>query len=355
MKVFFDIITNHTADVIGYEEGARTAVRLQGRRAVRTAARHAVRRPRLRRTAAPSRRSTRRRPSRTRRCSTRPSRTVKVPAWLNDPTMYHNRGDSTFTGEDRQYGDFFGLDDLLTENPEVVSGMIDIYKTWVRDFGIDGFRIDTDEARQHRVLAAVRADGPRVRRASTASRDFFMFGEVYSTAAARPSFTSHYTTARRACRPTLDFPFQDAAARLRLRGQPANGARDVLRRRRLVHRRRLQRLRAADLPRQPRHGPHRLLPAGRQPGRRATPSCSPRDQLAHELMYLSRGNPVVYYGDEQGFTGDGGDKDARQDMFASQVGRLPRRRPDRHRRDPRAATTSTRRTRCTGRSPTWPR
>src|SRR5215217_3437544 len=43
-----------------------------------------------------------------------------------------------------------------------------------------------------------------------------------------------------------------------------------------------------------------------------------RDELAHELMYLSRGNPVVYYGDEQGFTGAGGDQDARQDMFPSQ-------------------------------------
>jgi hypothetical protein len=45
-----------------------------------------------------------------------------------------------------------------------------------------------------------------------------------------------------------------------------------------------------------------------------------RDRLAHQLMYLSRGNPVVYYGDEQGFTGDGGDQDARQDMFKSRVG-----------------------------------
>ena len=44
-----------------------------------------------------------------------------------------------------------------------------------------------------------------------------------------------------------------------------------------------------------------------------------RDKLAHELMYLSRGNPVIYYGDEQGFVGDGGDQDARQDMFPSQV------------------------------------
>src|SRR5947208_12302488 len=43
-----------------------------------------------------------------------------------------------------------------------------------------------------------------------------------------------------------------------------------------------------------------------------------RDELAHSLMYFSRGNPVVYYGDEQGFTGAGGDQDARQDMFASQ-------------------------------------
>ena len=44
-----------------------------------------------------------------------------------------------------------------------------------------------------------------------------------------------------------------------------------------------------------------------------------RDLLAHSLMYLTRGQPVVYYGDEQGFIGDGGDKDARQDMFPSQV------------------------------------
>ena len=44
-----------------------------------------------------------------------------------------------------------------------------------------------------------------------------------------------------------------------------------------------------------------------------------KDQLAHELMFLTRGQPVVYSGDEQGFTGPGGDKDARQDMFASKT------------------------------------
>ena len=36
-------------------------------------------------------------------------------------------------------------------------------------------------------------------------------------------------------------------------------------------------------------------------------------------MFFARGQPVIYYGDEQGFTGDGGDKDAREDMFANEV------------------------------------
>ena len=44
-----------------------------------------------------------------------------------------------------------------------------------------------------------------------------------------------------------------------------------------------------------------------------------RSKLAHALMYFARGQPVIYYGDEQGFTGDGGDKLARQDMFANTV------------------------------------
>src|SRR3954451_22511286 len=47
-----------------------------------------------------------------------------------------------------------------------------------------------------------------------------------------------------------------------------------------------------------------------------------RAELANSLMFLSRGNPVVYYGDEQGFTGPTSgfdDKRARQDMFGSKT------------------------------------
>ena len=64
-----------------------------------------------------------------------------VPEALNDVTLYHNRGDSTFAGESSTYGDFVGLDDLWTERPEVVTGMTDIYSTWARS-GVDGFRIE---------------------------------------------------------------------------------------------------------------------------------------------------------------------------------------------------------------------
>jgi hypothetical protein len=41
--------------------------------------------------------------------------------------------------------------------------------------------------------------------------------------------------------------------------------------------------------------------------------------LGNAMMFLLRGVPVVYYGDEQGFVGHGVDQDARQDMFASHV------------------------------------
>ena len=49
MKVYFDIITNHTADVIGYEGEPAQGLHQQGRRAVQDRRRHRLRRPRLRR------------------------------------------------------------------------------------------------------------------------------------------------------------------------------------------------------------------------------------------------------------------------------------------------------------------
>jgi neopullulanase len=44
-----------------------------------------------------------------------------------------------------------------------------------------------------------------------------------------------------------------------------------------------------------------------------------RVELGNAMLFALRGVPVIYAGDEQGFVGDGGDQDAREDMFASKV------------------------------------
>ncbi|MFI5484313.1 pullulanase-type alpha-1,6-glucosidase [Micromonospora echinaurantiaca] len=236
---------------------------------------------------------------------------VKVPAWLNDPTMYHNRGDSTFAGENSEYGDFFGLDDLWTERPEVVRGLTEVYSDWVVQTGVDGFRLDTvkhanlefwPQFSQGVERAAARAGKP----------DFFMFGEVYS---ADPEITSTYV--RRGGLPaTLDFAFQEAARGYTAGDGSAKALADVYARDDLYNSRDTDAGRLTTF-----LGNHDM---GRIGGFIANGGTDPashlrRDRLAHELMFLTRGQPVVYSGDEQGFTGPGGDKDARQDMFASRT------------------------------------
>ena len=85
--------------------------------------------------------------------------TVKVPAWLNDPIYYHNRGNAAFDGgEGDLYGDFVGLDDLFTEHPDVRDG----HDRHLRVLGrVRHRRVPHRhrQARQHGVLAEVRPRG----------------------------------------------------------------------------------------------------------------------------------------------------------------------------------------------------
>jgi glycosidase len=321
MKVFFDIITNHTADVIGYEEGARTAYVSKDVSPYRTASGRVF----DDRDYAGSSRFPDLDPA-----TSFPYTPVldpaeedlKVPAWLNDPTMYHNRGNTTFTGEDSQYGDFFGLDDLFTERPEVVDGMTDIYQSWIGEFGIDGFRIDT---MKHVNDEFWQAFGPGI--LDYADRhgkpDFFMFGEVAldGSDAAAKSFTSHYTT-HDGMQAILDFPFQDAARGFASKRLPTQRLADFFDNDDWYTDADSN---AYSLP--TFLGNHDMgrfgyfVTADNTTNGQSADAAEllARDRLGHELMYLSRGNPVVYYGDEQGFTGTGGDQLARQTMFASQV------------------------------------
>ena len=73
-------------------------------------------------------------------------RHVKKPEWLNDPLNYHDRGNIDFGSCSQQcfeQGDFFGLDDLFTEKPNVMNGLAQIYGAWITRFHVDGFRVDT--------------------------------------------------------------------------------------------------------------------------------------------------------------------------------------------------------------------
>uniref|UniRef100_UPI00380B24CB pullulanase-type alpha-1,6-glucosidase n=1 Tax=Streptomyces sp. NPDC101160 TaxID=3366118 RepID=UPI00380B24CB len=305
MKVFFDVITNHTADTVDYAE-KKYGYRPKGAYPyLDTTGRPFDDRQRIGKVDADSFPYT---------PVVAPEKAdAKVPAWLNDPTMYHNRGDSTWAGESAEYGDFVGLDDLWTERPEVVEGMKKIYEKWVHDFDVDGFRIDTvkhvDLDFWTQWATALDAYAKKQGRP-----DFFMFGEVYS---ADPAVTAPYVTRGR-LDATLDFPFQDAARAYASQGAGADRLAKVF-----AEDYRYTTDKANAYEQVTFLGNHDMGRIGTflkqdHPGA-SDAELVRRDRLANELMFLSRGNPVVYYGDEQGFTGAGGDKDARQTLFASQV------------------------------------
>ncbi len=289
MKIFLDVIVNHTADVISYQENQYSYVDkktspyvdAQGRKFEDANYADGTKGfPAVDRNSGPY--------------TPVVNGNVKVPGWLNDPTMYHNRGDSTFSGENSTYGDFFGLDDLWTERPEVVRGMTKIYKDWIRDTGVDGFRLDTAKHVNMEFWPQF-ADG--------IGRDFFMFGEVYS---ADPAIMSSYV--RQGQLPaTLDFGFQAAATGF-VNGGSGQGLADLYAADSLYTARGTNALALPTF-----LGNHDMGRIGMFTG------TLEKDRLAHELMFLTRGQPVIYSGDEQGFTGNGGDKDARQDMFASRT------------------------------------
>ena len=143
-------------------------------------------------------------------------------------------------------------------------------------------------------------------------KDFFMFGEVYS---ADPEISSSYV--RQGGLPaTLDFAFQEAARGYTAGAGSAKALADVYARDDLYAGRDTDAGRLTTFLGNHDMGRIGSFIAG---GGSDPASHLRRDQLAHQLMFLTRGQPVVYSGDEQGFTGPGGDKDARQDMFASKV------------------------------------
>lgn len=322
MKVYLDIITNHTADVIKYRECPKNDCAYRSLADYPFSALGGVEGARINQgfegIAAPAQR-----PDNFARL-TRPDfaytpylpkgeERSKKPTWLNDPIYYHNRGDSTFAGESSTMGDFSGLDDLFTENPRVVEGFIEIYGRWIDEFAVDGFRIDTA---RHVNPEFWQAFVPAMLQRAKARGipNFHIFGEVFDP---DPGTLARFTRVDR-YPAVLDFAFAFATVDVVAKGAGTD---------------RLAAVFAADPLYEGGAAAARRLPtfignhdAGRFAFfvRQANPQASEsevmkRVVLGHALMFLSRGTPVVYYGDEQGFAGDGGDQDAREDMFPSRV------------------------------------
>ena len=238
---------------------------------------------------------------------------IKAPAWLNDVSLYHNRGNSAWYGESALDGDFAGLDDLFTEHPRVVEGMIDIYGDWIEQYGIDGFRIDTA---RHVNPEFWQAFVPAMLERAQAKGipNFHIFGETYDFVvadAARHTVVDGLPS-------VLDFASQRAIQEAAtgttgpfnlaqvLRADPiyAGGAETARRLPTFTGNHDMGRIGHLILKALPEISDAELLD---------------RSALAHAMVLLGRGVPVIYYGDEQGFTGDGDDRRARQDMFETQV------------------------------------
>jgi glycosidase len=264
MKVIIDVVANHTADVIYYDEGVAKVLASEA--------------------------------------------DVKRPAWLNKIENYYNEGNS-----EGYRGDFFGLDGIKTTNPEVIKGWIDIWTYWINEFDIDGFRIDTFKYVEpevwKKIIPAVKAVASK-----KGKQDFPIFGEVYD---GNPYATYSYVTSNQV-ESLLDFPFQKIVSRFATYGGNTSELATLFNR--------------DDLYTTPKTNAHSLITflGNHDMGRigffiklgvldNDLIGASERARLANALLFLLRGSPALYYGDEKGMVGTGGDKQARQDMFPTAI------------------------------------
>ena len=273
LKLILDVVTNHTGDVIRYD--GKTAF-------IPTDA-----------------------------------TSEKNPQWLNDLSNFHNVGDTSNCWGDgpcSQLGDFYGLDDLATEKPSVYDGWAQVYGQWIKDYGFVGFRVDTA---RHVDDEFFKNWSPQInaQAASVGINNFTTFGEVWDV---NPINLMNYVR-RNKIQTVLDFPFQRTSIEF------ASGYSDATTLENLFN--------YDDLYTSPTSnasnlvtflGNHDMGRAGKIiESKRINPASEllPRTLLGHALLYLTRGIPSVYYGDEVGMigTGSGSDQLARQDMFSTQV------------------------------------
>jgi glycosidase len=269
MKVVLDIVLNHTGDVINYDSRGRAQI--------------------------PAGREN-----------------AKNPNWLNQLANYNNEGNiSDWSNKfQSQNGDFFGLDDIKTTNSAVIDGFAEVYSQWVNDYGVDGFRVDTAKHVDDAFLAKW---WPKVVDATKSKKpNLFAFGEVYE---GDQGLLSAFAR-QRGLPSLLDFGLQPEAVRYAGGDSGASSLAYVFRQ---DDRFTTATSNASALV--TFLGNHDMGRVGHLlvfEGATANTLLS-STLFAHDILFLTRGTPTVYYGDEVGMAGKGGDKAARQDMFETKV------------------------------------
>jgi glycosidase len=191
--------------------------------------------------------------------------------------------------------------------------MIALYSDIVRRYDIAGVRIDTVKHVNDQFWKAF-APALLTTAAEAGHPDFLMFGEVFSS---DPIYLSRFTTSL-GIPGVLDFRLNDALQQYVAQGLPASTMVDAFDDDDWYT--------DADSSASLNvtfFGNHDIGRMGWLIDT-ANPSALPatlldRMELGFDLLFTSRGVPVVSYGDEQGFVGTGGDQQARQSMFPSVV------------------------------------
>jgi glycosidase len=273
LKLILDIVTNHTGDVIQYAD--KTAYLSEDQKS------------------------------------------AKSPAWLNKLDNYHNVGSvDRCWGEGRceQIGDFYSLDDLATEKPEVYQGWVNVYSEWIKKYGFEGFRVDTA---RHVDNDFFKNWSPGIDSAAKGAgiNNFTIFGEVYDV---NPMTLVTYVREKK-IQTVLDFAFQRTVTQFAAGYSDASVLATLFN---VDDQYTTSTSTASNLV--TFLGNHDMGRVGfiiPQAQAQAKNDLLARTKLAYALMYFSRGIPTVYYGDEVGMTGsgNGGDQRARQDMFETKI------------------------------------
>jgi len=254
------------------------------------------------------------------------------PTELRNLDYYHRRGNINDgrwdSAPENQNGDLVGLKDYANDDDrlgsEVINALIKIHAYWIKEADLDGFRVDA--IKHMGALACSRfCSGIREYAYSLGKRGFFLFGEL---AVPDDDIVDRYigpNTSRHddqtvffGIDSVLDFPLAEGKW-----GDPDHRPlRDVLKGiagpETLFKRLEAQRTRALN-----RGEIGRYLvtfvdnhDSFWQPGRIGA-GPAPEGQVIGAIGFLlcALGTPCIYYGTEQGFSGQGGDNDIREAMF----------------------------------------